>query len=729
MLTSWVYLAVATTSLAAAISARAAAASPPDVSLDHYNVAWDSPSRGSTGSMPLGNGDIGANVWVERGGDLVFYISKTDAWGDDVWGAYGLPKVGRVRIKLSPNPFAQAAGFSQVLRLRQGQIAITAGPADSPVHLQIWIDANHPVMHVELASARPIELSAAVEPYRNADTRHISADTIVAGQNDSVVWCHRNPSKDGPLLNHTFGAAIIGRNLMTVNDTTLHSTQPATRFDVAIVVNAGKADSVDAWVDQLHRPIAECQSIDLESARAAHQKWWQDFWNRSWIFIDGDDAAETVTRGYVLQRYVTACAGRGAYPIKFNGSIFTADAVVEHNDNGKHTRERVTADYRTWGGCYWFQNTRAMYWPMLASGDLDMMQPLFRMYENMLPLNRELVRRVYHHDGALFAETTAFSGGLSGVTDDSPPSYTGHYYTPIIELSAMMLDYYAYSGDAEFARQQLIPLADGGVTFYDQHFGHGGTAPLRIKPANAIETYWKVCNPLPDVAGLHFVLRGLLALPAPLADDAMRARWSDVLGRLPRLPMGTSQGKKVLLPFESADDPSVHNSENPELYAIYPFRLYGMGKPDLQLARDTFAARRVKNTGCWYQDPIQAAYLGDGSLARKDVLANFSAGAPELRFPAFWTAVNDYAPDEDGGGNAQNALQLMLLQCEGRQMLLLPAWPAGWNASFKLHAPLATTVEGKVADGKLQSLRVTPAERKKDLKLVGPDGTSRPLEK
>lgn len=45
-----------------------------DFSLEKYNVVWDSPSRDSSGSMPLGNGDIGANVWVEENGDLVFYV-------------------------------------------------------------------------------------------------------------------------------------------------------------------------------------------------------------------------------------------------------------------------------------------------------------------------------------------------------------------------------------------------------------------------------------------------------------------------------------------------------------------------------------------------------------------------------------------------------------------------------------------------------------------------------
>lgn len=68
--------------------------------LDSYNVVWESPSKNSAGSMPLGNGDIGLNVWVENDGDLLFYIGKTDAWSEDS----DLVKLGRVRVHLDPNP-------------------------------------------------------------------------------------------------------------------------------------------------------------------------------------------------------------------------------------------------------------------------------------------------------------------------------------------------------------------------------------------------------------------------------------------------------------------------------------------------------------------------------------------------------------------------------------------------------------------------------------------------
>lgn len=59
-------------------------------SVDSYNVVWSEPRIDSRDSMPLGNGDLGLNVWVEKDGDLLFYISNTDAWTVNVLGSKGI---------------------------------------------------------------------------------------------------------------------------------------------------------------------------------------------------------------------------------------------------------------------------------------------------------------------------------------------------------------------------------------------------------------------------------------------------------------------------------------------------------------------------------------------------------------------------------------------------------------------------------------------------------------
>ena len=92
-----------------------AAGGQADSPIDRYDVAWDGPSEDSRGSMPLGNGDLGLNVWVEKSGDLLLYLSKTDAWSDDVGGSKGLLKLGRIRVQFSPNPVADGNPLRQTL--------------------------------------------------------------------------------------------------------------------------------------------------------------------------------------------------------------------------------------------------------------------------------------------------------------------------------------------------------------------------------------------------------------------------------------------------------------------------------------------------------------------------------------------------------------------------------------------------------------------------------------
>jgi len=66
------------------------------------------------------------------------------------------------------------------------------------------------------------------------------------------------------------------------------------------------------------------------------------------------------------------------------------------------------------------------------------------------------------------------------------------------------------------------------------------------------------------------------------------------------------------------------------------------------------------------------------------------------------------------------ALQSMLVQASGKRIAVLPAWPKKWNVEFKLRAPAQTTVEGVYRDGKLESLKVTPEERRDDVRM--PEG-------
>ena len=905
--------------------------------MDKYNVVWTSPSKDYNGSMPIGNGELAANVWVEPTGDLIFYLSKSDAWtggGPDP----ELVKLGRVRVRLETPLYQEGSEFRQELDLKTGSITIHSSFGDQKRDVRFWIDANRPVVHVDIQSSVVCSAEIALESWR-AEGKWLRGgaekDAILPSDGKTVRWYQRNVHSvfadnmkiqhlgdlvgkvHDPLMHRTFGGQIAGEGLKAKDDKTLVTSAPSRNIHLSIHALTAQTETPEDWLAQLKQQRQIVEAVPREEAWPAHVKWWQAFWQRSWIYVtpagnsvketalsmipsntlnfrfgvtptggnkfqgklgrasllkralneaeikglagsqsertglkkedilysstpapyseikessrwtdspemtfeawinpdvgasdgrildktmpgsdagflldtypgtglrliagktrfdvpkclkagewnhvavvvdanqqrmeiylngdriagqgkikskpDLDDAFE-VSRAYTLQRWVQACAGRGNYPIKFNGSLFTVDGM----DNYQKVPEGqyFGPDYRRWGGPYWFQNTRHSYWPMLYSGDFDQMAPLFSMYRNMLPLLKERTRRYFGHDGVFFSETTEI-WGLNRAWDfgegkDNPgyyptSGYMKYYWDGGLELSAMMLAYYVITEDKHFVGDTLLPIADGVVTFYDRHYKRTPEGKLQIAPSQALETWHVAENPLNTIAGLHTVLTGLIDLPESLTTDQQRARWKRLLGELRELPMAEESGKKWLKPAHvySAN----RNGENPELYAVFPYQIYAVGKPDLEIGRETYARRSHKDLGCWRQDSIQAALLGLTDQAKADLVksvttansvpsANEIANRPQSRFPAFWGPNFDWLPDQDHASVILTTLQRMLMQTDGKAIRLLPAWPADWNASFKLHAPYQTTVEGRVVNGELRDLNVTPKSRVKDV--------------
>ncbi len=86
--------------------------------INRNNIIWTTQSKNSSESMPCGGGDIGLNVWVENG-DVLFYMSRSGAFDEN----NVFPKLGRVRLKLFPNPFDGGA-FRQELKLKEGYVEL-----------------------------------------------------------------------------------------------------------------------------------------------------------------------------------------------------------------------------------------------------------------------------------------------------------------------------------------------------------------------------------------------------------------------------------------------------------------------------------------------------------------------------------------------------------------------------------------------------------------------------
>ena len=427
------------------------------------------------------------------------------------------------------------------------------------------------------------------------------------------------------------------------------------------------------------------------------------------------DECRAVTTAYAAQRYLTACAGRGRLPIRFNGSLFTISYKGD-------------PDYRRWGSGYWWQNTRLPYYPMFAAGDVEMTDSLFAMYFGKLDFLKKRTKKYFGHGGAFFPECMQPWGdhfmGTYGpecewkLRKDKHQHHPCHKYAWVgqLELSLMAIMRWQYTRDDEWFKSNALPSIREFVRYFGEHFKLDEKGRYHLYPAQAVET-WQLCtNPMTEVAGLTRVADLMLAMPDEVLSADDRAFFAQVRSRVPDLPTRSLAGGDVV--FAPAEEFSQHrNVETPELYCVFPFRLSSFEKPNAEIGRRTYTDGRYHELYFgWAQDELNAAYLGLAEEARVHIAERAVTHVKaQYRWPSYWGPNYDWCPDQDEGGVFQNTIQSMLMQYEGDKIFLLPAWPREWNCTFKLHAPRNTVVEGRVENGKLKDLVVTPAARRKDV--------------
>ena len=759
----------------------------------HANVIWNTPSRNSSESMPCGGGDIGMNIWVEEG-DILFYLSRSGTFDENNCQL----KQGRFRIRLFPNPFKDAKDFRQELKLKDGYVEVSAGGTQIQlwadvyhpvVHVEI---TNAQPLRTEVSyenwryKERMIRKGEGQQcSYKwappkgavtTADFVSLSSKRKLPGmtkKENLLLFYHRNPKQTvfdivvaqqgmenvksqmmNPLKHLTFGGYLFGDNLEYTGTTdniyagtdyrawNFRSSKVSRKEQFCIVLHTEQTATVEQWEQDLQinlqriAPQGKISSKIVSQDKKQTRLWWNAFWQRSFIEPIGDTENKNdsdikeITRNYTLFRYMLGCNAYGSVPTKFNGGLFTFDPC--HIDE----KQAFTPDYRKWGGgTMTAQNQRLVYWPMLKSGDFDMMSSQFDFYNRMLK-NAELRTQVYwQHNGACFCEQIE-NYGLPNPAEygfkrpewfDKGVEYNAwleYEWDTILEFCQMILETKNYA-NADIT--PYLPLIESSLTFFDEHYRQlashrgrkalDGNGHLVLFPGSACETYKMTNNASSTIAALRTVLENY-------------GKKDEMLKTIPPIPLRYIEIKDSLNPTASPElkqtiSPAVsweriNNVETPQLYPVFPWRIYGVGKENLELARNTYfydpEAIKFRSHVGWKQDNIWAACLGLTEEAKRLTLAKLSNGPH--RFPAFWGPGYDWTPDHNWGGSGMIGLQEMLLQTNGEQILLFPAWSKEWDIHFKLHAPGETTVEATLKDGKVTDLKVLPESRKKDIIIM-----------
>ncbi|MCW1924433.1 DUF5703 domain-containing protein [Luteolibacter arcticus] len=718
-----------------------------DDPLAGYNVVWDSPSKSSADSMPLSGGNLGLNVWVE-GNDLLFLIGSPNCMNENGMQV----KLGLIRVHFDHEVFAK--DFRQELRLRESEVVVSGrAPSGEAVTATLWCEVDQPVIHVGIQSEVPRTLTASYETWSGYQAAH---------HKGGFEWVKRLPEENprrlrdmkaqgvedfakhvlDPLSKLTLGGRLDAPGMVAVPPaqgkfngldtqvTAVATVAPVAKLDLTFTLRMEQDASLAAWKSALAKSGQQAAASRVK-ARAVALDWWKGFWDRSHISIAADasqdrskDLPWQASRNYQLVRYTMAANPSGRAMTLFNGGVFACSG---------------NPDGRTWDGCQFMgQNQRLVYWPMLRAGDFDLLKVGTDFYRDCTELRRRHATKFWDVEGVTYPEPLSVFGlDAIGTTAQgrSSPGHLHHDYTSNMDFALMALEMERYTGKAF---PGYIEPALGIIAYFDNYYKKATrertgkpldeNGRLVIYPSSARETYHGCTNNTDVIAGLTALTRELLALPNGRLSTSQRSFVEGFRKRIPEFAVVEKDGRKFFAAARSWESVFQNgNMEFPQMDVCFPFSILSLGRSDMSLALNTWELSPInaavqQQEQCWYQTAINLARMGLTTQAASSTVRKFRHSG--YRFPTFYhvhygngTDGFCHTPDMDHGGVAMIALQEMLMQTDGKRILLGPAWPAEWNCSFKLHAPYQTTVSGRVDGGKVVIDEVIPKSRRGDIEI------------
>lgn len=755
-----------------------------------YNVEYHCPGKSDRSAMPLGNGETALSVWMTEQGKLQFYIARTDALTE----LERTVKLGMAELEISPGfcekkTFLQRLDLERgyiVFDNEHSQIVVWVDSESDMIYVK-GVSEDTMDVRARYYTWRKEKHVPCKNSY--AWLNIPEAADIVETQDNNIVFYHQNGEnglkqlaelqcvEDGSSYRDAVTNRIFG-GIMNLQDGICDGEwlkkDGTKEFLLKIAVHSEQVSDTEEWYQEVLKKLKAAKTA--EDSLAGTADFWKKFWDKSYIYIHGDikrkaehmaegrgtisepmecsDTESNVTRGYLLTKFMQACCKDGKFPIWFNGYLFNLCPgqgkhfeknelfnVFTFGSNEEYPTLEINPDERSWCDEHLWQNLRWPYYSMLAQGEFESLKKMFNYYKGFAESNRIRAKKFYGAEGLHNTELTLISGLQSeraygadrtGKPDGWAVERLGGNLeiSPGLELLKLMLEYYRYTQEEDFIYSDILPYAKELFRYIETRFKERKDGKLVISHLNSVETYFDTVNPTTVVAGMHSVLKDILALEGI---GEYREYFEEIAEILPDLPTGEWKGKTVILPAGKYEEIR-HNVESPEFYAIYPFALCGRYVGNEELGINTFV-RANEISGAvrpfilgetpgapsysgWQYIGHTAAMLGMREVCREILENNCAMQNPGNRFPAMWGPVYDAVPDTDHGSNIMNLLQMMAMQCVGEKIYLLPALPEGWDVKFRLFAPYKTIVECEYREGKLEAVKVVPESRRKDIVLT-----------
>ncbi len=424
--------------------------------LSKHDIVFQTPNYEGYEGLTIGNGDMGGLVWCTRSG-IELQINKSDLYDRKKGERVTLRSAAHLKIDFGiPNfEWLYLTDFEARMSMFDATSSFKTQTAFSKTDIKTWVDANDNVWVIDCNLNTFGEVASGAKMSVNLERwgSRVFGGWYSGFNKDASRGLGQSKVniKDGDiyLTEHFEGLdfVVACRVLGTKSVPELISSKQGT-FQIAksndihakVIVSLVTSNESKNPLEDALKLLDKKQHETLEKAKQAHDTWWKNFWERSFVNIP-DDYIENL---YYYRRYLTASSSRANFPIAFNGSLW----VWNH-------------DIRQW--CtphHW--NTQPQYWGLAVQNDCDLMLPYINTYFRNMPYAEAFAKDRGVDNAILWTEGHDFFGEM---TYRNSANMVNNF-TPASQIAGIFWEYYQFTGDVKFLREKCYPFIKKAAQFY-----------------------------------------------------------------------------------------------------------------------------------------------------------------------------------------------------------------------------------------------------------------------
>ncbi len=699
--------------------------------LSKHDIVYKTPAYEGFEGFPVGNGDMGGMIWNTNNG-LEVQINKNDLFDQSHEESRATLRGGaRLNIDLGAPGFewTYLDEFDGRLSLKNAEVLMNAKTPFMENRINSWLTHDKNVWCFSIRSScfdhlrDGTKIRVSLERwgsrafpgwygYFSKDTKSGlgKANSVISG-NDLVL----EEAFQG--LRFSVACRILGEitspEIISSNRLELKTKDKIPNHDITVIVSIATSNESENPTQKAVELLDNFEIQTVQKEKEAHQQWWRNFWNESFVHLEND----YIENIYYLRRYLMGSSSRGRFPVVFNGGLWTWNHDV---------RNWVTQHH-------W--NTQQQYWGLCPQNDCDLMLPYLNTYFRLMSKAEAHAKKRGAENSILWSEPHDFFGSMTFWDRGDMLNN----FTPACQIAGYFWDYFQFTCDTAFLAKKGYPFMKKAAEFYVRKLQWDSLKnEYFIFPSQPYENPRSnnLRNPITDRNVIIANFTNCIKAANILHTDKGKIRqWQEIVDHLWPIPYQIVPDLGEVIAHAWYPDGSIfpkveergpwlsHMSASTS--SVFPAGLLGLDEQNNREfnAMTTMISHRPAQVNAISPEPIVAARLGMGNDVFKmmqngirrlqhfpqglfyniDHWYNLSLYMDSVKTPDI-TTQRDYIYDERAhypnklpakpfiqcGLEPMSiygaAVNEMLLQSNEGKIRVFPAIPDGWETSFKLLA-------------------------------------------